>query len=116
MRIVLIAILLVALSLFAAIATANAHDPDTGEPNWITDGQYSDPNTGAHCCGPRDCEVLDKKTIEATPKGFILHSFKDELVPYVEATPSEDGKFWLCKRYENAEAKRRCFFAPVGTE
>lgn len=104
---------------------AQAHDPDTGRPNWITNGQYASPQTGAHCCGPQDCEPLDPELIEATSNGFVLHAFKDEIVPYAEATPSEDGKYWRChtaylRNMDGTEMdgsnKRRCFFAPVGTQ
>jgi hypothetical protein len=88
-----------------------AHDPDTGESNWISRGQYLAPDTGVHCCGPRDCERLDPKRIEVTPNGLILHAYDDELVPFNEATPSEDGAYWRCHGSHN---QRRCFFAPVG--
>jgi hypothetical protein len=100
-----------------------AHDPDTGRPNWITEGAYASPQTGEHCCGANDCERLDPTLVQATPRGFVLHAYKDELVPYAEATPSEDGKFWRCHKtlYNHIDGsvtggERRCFFAPVGTE
>jgi hypothetical protein len=100
---------------------AHAHDAN-GNPNWITYGDYKGAD-GVHCCGPRDCEEVDSRTIEHTPKGLILHSFKDELVPWNEATPSEDGKYWRChgaiyRSIDGTESggERRCFFAPVGTE
>jgi hypothetical protein len=93
--------------------TVRAHDPDTGLPNWITNGHYLSPDTGVHCCGPRDCERLDPGLVEATPGGLILHAYDDEVVPYSEATPSEDGHFWRC---HGSNQQRRCFFAPVGTQ
>jgi hypothetical protein len=97
----------------ALLATILVHDPDTGAPNWITQGGYTSPQTGVHCCGPNDCERVDPKTIEATPNGLILHSFGDEMVPWKEATPSEDGLYWRCHAYPNL---RRCFFAPTGSQ
>ena len=93
--------------------TARAHDPDTGLPNWITNGHYLSPDTGVHCCGPRDCERLDPARVEATPGGLVLHAYDDEVVPYSEATPSEDGAYWRC---HGSNQQRRCFFAPVGTQ
>jgi len=33
-----------------------------------------------------------------------------ETVPYSEALPSEDGKYWRCQR---PNGTRRCFFAPL---
>jgi hypothetical protein len=102
---------------------ADAHDPDTGEPNWITHGEYVSAQTGVHCCGPRDCERLDEKQVQATPRGYVLHAFKDEVVPYSEATPSEDGKYWRCHTAiinsldgSASGGDRRCFFAPVGSQ
>jgi len=109
--------------LIICATAALAHDPDTGLPNWITHGGYVSPQTGVHCCGPQDCERLDPKLVEATPKGLILHAYNDELVPYSEATPSEDGHYWRCHGVvmrgldgSRMGGERRCFFAPVGTE
>lgn len=97
----------------AAAMPAAAHDPDTGKPNWIDSGRYVSPQTGVHCCGPNDCERLDPSRVEATPNGLVLHAFNDEIVPYAEATPSEDGAYWRC---HSADKRRRCFFAPVGSQ
>ena len=111
------------LALAAACSPAAAHDPDTGAPNWITEGGYTSPQTGVHCCGPNDCERLDPKAVQATPSGYVLHGFGDELVPYKEATPSEDGAFWRCHTWitrfadgSTVGGARRCFFAPAGTQ
>ncbi len=105
------------------VGVAQAHDPETGQANWITEGAYASPQTGVHCCGPHDCDRLDQAEVKATPRGFVLHAFKDELVPYSEATPSEDGKYWRCHTAiingldgSRSGGERRCFFAPVGTE
>jgi hypothetical protein len=116
MRDVVLAVVALALSIVPALA----HDPDTGEPNWITEGGYTSPDTGVHCCGPNDCERLDPATVQVTPRGYVLHGYDDEVVPFDKATPSEDGHYWRCFRREWEDGKvhkmRRCFFAPVGTE
>jgi hypothetical protein len=108
--------------LFAATPSL-AHDPDSGRPNWITFGDYKSPQTGVHCCGPNDCERLDTRTVQSTAGGFVLHAFDDELVPYSEATPSEDGQYWRCHTGHRwnpdgspDKTTRRCFFAPVGSQ
>lgn len=90
---------------------ALAHDPDTGEPNWITDDKYKgSDNVG--CCGPKDCDRVDPARIKATQSGLWLMDF-NELVPWSEATPSQDRHYWRCHRWDEARS-RRCFFAPVG--
>jgi len=105
------------------LSPAHAHDPDTGESNWINDGDYKSPQTGVHCCGPKDCDRLDAAHVHATPKGYVLDDFGGEVVPYAEATPSEDGKYWRCHGTVIWEldgtkggSERRCFFAPTGTQ
>lgn len=92
--------------------SAFAHDPDTGQPNWITKGEYRGKD-GVHCCGPNDCEKVDRTRIKFTPNGIVLLDFNNEVVPYTEAAPSEDQFFWRCHKY-NELKERRCFFAPVG--
>jgi hypothetical protein len=97
-----------------------AHDPETGEPNWITEGKYRGAD-GHLCCGNVDCHRLDPKLVQHTRAGIILHAYNDELVPYSQATPSEDDHYWRChgtishQHDETALGERRCFFAPVGT-
>jgi hypothetical protein len=122
MRGILLGVLTGTAVLVGGIVAAQAHDPDTGEPNWITNGHYMS-SDGVHCCGPKDCDRLDANLVQATPQGFVLHAFHDELVPYNEATPSEDGHYWRCHTtvYKGPDGariggERRCFFAPVGTE
>jgi hypothetical protein len=112
-----------AAGLLIDIVPVQAHDPSTGKPNWITDGNYTSPETGARCCGPSDCDRLEPDQVQPTPGGFILRSFNNELVPYSQATPSEDGKYWRCHGTifnhvdgSRSGGERLCFFAPVGTE
>lgn len=103
-------IVLIAIALcFVASRIVWAHE--NGQPNWITEGKYSGPD-GVHCCGPNDCERLSSDEVQQRPDGLWLTRFK-ELVPYSEATPSEDGQYWRCHRYTG---ERRCFFAPVGSQ
>ena len=104
-------VLLAVAVLFGAVRASRAHDPVTGLQNWIGEGSYRGPD-GVHCCGPHDCELLDPAEVQQRPDGLWLTRFK-ELVPYSEATPSEDGQYWRCHRYTG---ERRCFFAPVGSQ
>lgn len=90
--------------LLALTGTAQAHD------FWISKGQYVNPSDGVHCCGERDCFQIPAASIVSTPKGYLLPN--GELVPYSEATPSEDGLFWRCQK---STGERRCFFAPTGS-
>lgn len=90
---------------------AVAHDPDTGSPNWITEGEYRGPDN-VHCCGPNDCEKLKPQDVTVVKGGYYIRSYQ-ETVPFSEATPSEDGQFWRCHK-SASNSDRRCFFAPVG--
>lgn len=85
-----------------------AHDAD-GRPNWIAEGSYRG-SDGVHCCGPSDCEQLSSDEVQVRPDGIWLTRFK-ELVPFEQATPSEDGKTW---RRHNLSGERRCFFMKYG--
>lgn len=85
-----------------------AHDAD-GNPNWITQGAYSGAD-GVHCCGPSDCEQLSSDEVQVRSDGIWLTRFK-ELVPFEQATPSEDGRTWRC---HNNVGERRCFFMKYG--
>ncbi len=89
--------------------SALAHDAQ-GRPNWIAEGAYRS-KEGVHCCGPTDCETLDSAEVQVRPDGIWLARFK-ELVPFDQATPSEDGKIWRC---HNMVGDRRCFFMGYGT-
>jgi hypothetical protein len=86
-----------------------AHDAQ-GRPNWIAEGAYRGPD-GVHCCGPSDCEQLSSEEVQVRPDGIWLSRFK-ELVPFDQATPSEDGKTWRCHNYAG---ERRCFFMKYGS-
>lgn len=81
---------------------ASAHGP----AQWIQDGRYTN-SVGELCCGERDCFELADDDVKATPAGYFIKSLQ-ETVPYREATPSPDGKFWRCQW----GGTRKCFFAP----
>lgn len=87
---------------FLLASPALAHGP----AQWIQDGKYTNA-AGELCCGERDCFELSDDDVTATSAGYYIKSIK-ETVPYREATPSPDGKFWRCQW----GGQRKCFFAP----
>jgi hypothetical protein len=105
---VFIIAVLVAAFVLVMIAAARAHE--NGKPNWITEGDYRGPDN-VHCCGPNDCFPISVDDISITPRGYVLKTYGNELVPFSSATPSEDKRYWRCRAYDGS---RRCFFAPIG--
>lgn len=92
-----------AAAMFAmAVTLASAHGP----AEWIARGGYKNA-VGELCCGERDCVELADGDVKATPAGFYITSRK-ETVPYSEAQPSPDGRYWRCQW----SGMRKCFFAP----
>lgn len=82
---------------------------------WINKGKYKG-RDNVHCCGEKDCPVIEKSDVTVTPRGYVLKTYNNELVPFSEATPSEieeDGemRFYRC---HDPRGNRRCFFAPYG--
>ena len=57
--------------------------------------------------GQTGCAALAKDEVIAVPHGFLLHRSK-EFVPYDEAAPSPDGRYWRC----TAGGQRTRFLAP----
>lgn len=86
----------------ALVASAAAHGP----AEWIERGGFKN-KFGELCCGERDCFELKDEDVKATAAGYYIISLK-ETVPYHDATPSPDGKFWRCQW----GGSRKCFFAP----
>jgi len=86
------------VSMIAQTSDALAHD------SWISRGGYRNP-AGEWCCGDNDCQSTDQ--IAVTGKGWVVGG--TEFVPFEEATPSPDGKVWICRR---PDYTRRCVFAP----
>lgn len=96
-------VLLIAASPIAFAPTAWAHD------HWISHGGYRGPVNNEWCCGAEDCVIIPEAQVKPNGLGYLLTGNK-ETVPYSEALPSEDGKYWRCQR---PNGTRRCFFAPL---
>jgi len=78
------------------VAAADAHD------SWINKGGYRNA-AGEWCCGDNDCEAPDQ--IASTGLGWVINGI--EFIPFNEATPSPDGRVWICRRPDKT---RRCVF------
>ena len=76
---------------------------------WIERGGYRNA-AGESCCGERDCAPLADGDVEITSAGYRIRSLS-ELVPFHEAAPSPDGRYWRCAW----GGARKCFCAPLGT-
>lgn len=87
---------------------AFAHDSQQ-RSDWIGEHYYKSKHGGL-CCGINDCEPLSQEDVEPLANGIWLPRYK-ELVPYDEATPSEDHLNWRCR---NAAGWRTCFFFKYG--
>ena len=85
-------------SIFAPSTAAGAHE------SRINPGGYRN-SAGEWCCGDNDCESPGQ--IAVTGKGWVIGG--KEFVPFDEATPSPDGKIWICRRPDHT---RRCVFGP----
>jgi hypothetical protein len=81
---------------------AYAHGP----AEWIQRGGFKNA-AGELCCGERDCFELTDADVKITSAGYYVVSIK-ETVPFSEATPSPDGRYWRCQW----GGSRKCFFAP----
>jgi hypothetical protein len=88
--------------------TAFGHD-DQHQTDWIGEHAYKNKNGGL-CCGKNDCEPLSQEDVEPKADGIWLPRYH-ELVPYKEATPSEDQFSYRCR---NAAGWRTCFFFKYG--
>ena len=89
----------VLIAFVSVIMPAFAHD------SWIQKGGHH--NAAAEwCCGEGDC--FEMFPVRITASGYYLPVL-NETVPYSEAQPSQDGRYWRCKR---PDGTRRCFFAP----
>jgi hypothetical protein len=102
------------LAMLLLCVPAYAHGP----AQWIQDGRYRNA-VGDLCCGEHDCKELPDESVKATSQGYQVHllipktqwavaRWINEVVPYSEAQPSPDGKFWRCEW----GGTRKCFFAP----
>jgi hypothetical protein len=84
--------------LIAQISLAVAYD------SGINRGGSRNP-AGEWCCGDNDCESPEQIAVSGT--GWVVGG--KEFVPFDEATPSPDGKMWICRRPDHT---RRCVFGP----
>jgi hypothetical protein len=87
------------------LSLAQAHGP----AEWIQHGGYKNA-AGELCCGERDCFELADADVKITSSGYLVVSMK-ETIPFQEATPSPDGRYWRCQW----GGARKCFFAPPGS-
>jgi hypothetical protein len=90
------------LGILMMLSLAEAHGP----AQWIQDGGYANA-VGELCCGEHDCFELSDGDVKITSAGYFVVSIK-ETVPFSEATPSPDGRYWRCQW----GGARKCFFAP----
>jgi hypothetical protein len=88
----------VVLGITAIPPVARSHD------SWINTGGYRNA-AGEWCCGENDCSSPEQ--IATTGRGWVVNG--NEFVPYDEATPSPDGRVWICRRPDKT---RRCVFGP----
>jgi hypothetical protein len=88
----------------ALVWTLAPVSPGAAHDSWINRGAYRNP-AGEWCCGDNDCESPDR--VAVTGKGWVVRG--TEFVPFEEATPSPDGKVWICRRPDRT---RRCVFGP----
>jgi hypothetical protein len=95
-------LVLAAVLAASTMSLASAHGP----AQWIQDGGYRNA-VGELCCGERDCFELSSEDVGVTAAGYFVRS-TSETVPFSEALPSPDGRFWRCQW----GGARKCFFAP----
>ena len=91
-----------AIAAVAMLSLARAHGP----AEWINTGGYRNA-AGELCCGERDCFELASGDVSVTSVGYFVRSL-EEIVPFDEAQPSPDGRYWRCQ----GGGSRKCFFAP----
>jgi hypothetical protein len=89
---------MVAAAVISSTWTSLAHD------SWISRGKFKN-KVGEWCCGDNDCETPQQ--ITANGAGWLVNG--SEFISYDEATPSPDGKVWICRRPDKT---RRCVFGP----
>src|SRR4051812_46195429 len=104
LRLALLWLVLLAL-FFCTMSYVLAHGP----AEWIQRGGYKN-SAGELCCGERDCFELTDGDVKVTAAGYYVVSIK-ETIPFSEATPSPDGRYWRCQW----GGSRKCFFAPPGS-
>lgn len=58
------------------------------------------------CCSEHDCGVYPAEKVHVSDRGYVIED--GEVIPYEDAKPSNDGRYWRCVR----PGGTRCFFAP----
>ncbi len=96
--------LLSLVALVAAIAMPAAAATPGGET------ERSDYRIAA-MLGQRGCAAMADDDVVTVPHGFLILRLK-EFVPYEEASPSPDGRYWRCA----AGGQRTRFLAPETDE
>ncbi len=63
-----------------------------GHDSWTNKGAYRNA-AGEWCCGENDRESPEQ--MASTGLGWVINGV--EFVPFNEASPSPDGKVWICR-------------------
>jgi hypothetical protein len=70
------------------------------------------------CCSERDCFPVATSDVKVIKGGWQLHD--GTIIEHIEARPSPDGRFHVCRRDDGKGAlirmhrKPACFWAPIG--
>jgi hypothetical protein len=94
----------ITIALIASLLATAAAGHDAAD--WINQGGYRNA-IGELCCGERDCAELAEGDVSVTAAGYYVRGL-NETVPFNEALPSPDGRYWRCAW----GGERKCFFAP----
>ncbi len=101
-----------------AVGNAHAH----GVHQWVADKELRDPVSGAMCCGPTDCHVVDGGSVQEVSGGWFIKEDGEEggeTIPYGRGLPfSPDGEFHRCGYMHRGLAggyvyQTRCFITPI---
>lgn len=79
---------IVCLTILLILTLAQAHGP----AEWIQRRGYKNA-AGELCCGERNCFELSDGDVKVTSVGYFVVRTK-ETIPFSEATPSPDGRYW----------------------
>ena len=93
---------IVCLTILLMLTLAQAHGP----AEWIQRRGYKNA-AGELCCGEHNCFELSDGDVKVTSVGYFVVRTK-ETIPFSEATPSPDGRYWRCQW----GGARKCFFVP----
>jgi hypothetical protein len=99
---------------FVAGAPAAAHD----EYWWIEKPQYKS-QSGAGCCGPRDCAKVNVLDNVCDAVECVLTIRENDRTTRVRVNrisvyPSEDANSWICRFNSSDHAHAQCAFIGMG--